>query len=154
MESSFDIYEDPRGGMIQQSTRQHDGMFGRDMTNVERTSSERMFAKKNGPTEYRISSPPRLASRPPPPFVPTLKLPNQSSTTMSSTAMGEPRMGRQTFSPAGGHSSEDAIKRAVAAAIEKRKQLASMTSSGIGSRSSMSSFVSDIVKPRFGCFLG
>ncbi len=57
-------------------------------------------------------------------------------------------------SPRQNHSSEDAIKRAVQAAVEKRKQLASMGMS-VGSRSSsISSFMSDFGKPRFGCFLG
>lgn len=65
-----------------------------------------------------------------------------------------PRAPAPPFVASKQHSSEDAIKRAVAAAVEKRKQLASMGMS-VGSRSSsISSFMSEYGKPRFGCFLG
>jgi hypothetical protein len=73
----------------------------------------------------------------------------------SKTRMVEPDQ-FDISSPMNHHSSEDAIKRAVAAAVEKRKQLASMGMS-VGSRSSsISSFMSEFggQKARFGCFLG
>jgi hypothetical protein len=144
MESSFDIYEDQSRVMdraqVETDRGPRRGGFGRDVTNNQRSTK---------PTEYKISSPDITAARlapQPPPFIPILKLPNQTSSTMSSSTNQSRRADAEVGTPT---SSEDAIKRAVAAAIEKRKNLASMTSS----RSSMSSFISDIVKPRFGCFL-
>ena len=89
---------------------------------------------------------------------------SKPSTTTSSSSyrhmepdtydISSPRVPKTTaLPPYSNHSSEDAIKRAVAAAVEKRKQLASMGMSVGSKSSSISSFMSDYGKGRFGCFL-